>query len=124
MLETERLYLRKIETSDDVAMFELDSNPEVCTYLGNKPVKDMEEIRSIIQMIHKQYEENGIGRWAVIEKASNNFIGWSGLKLVKEPINNQVNFYDLGYRFMPRYWNKGYASEAAKAWIDFAFNEL
>lgn len=67
-IETERLILREIVAEDEIALFEVDSNPKVNTYLGNNPVKNIEQIRSIIQFIRQQYIDNGIGRWAMIEK--------------------------------------------------------
>jgi len=75
-------------------------------------------------MIRQQYIHNGIGRWAVIEKDTNHFVGWAGLKLVKEPTNGHVNYYDLGYRFIKKYWGKGYATECAKASLDYGFAQL
>lgn len=123
MLETERLILRKLEETDDERMFLMDSDPEVMKYLGT-PVKRREDSQEIIRMIQKQYEENGVGRWAVIEKESGLLIGWCGLKLLKEPINGHVETLDLGYRFIPEFWGKGYAWEAAKATLDYGFNEL
>ena len=123
-IETERLILRELISSDDVGMFELDSNPEVHLFLGNKPVKSIEESRQYIKNIRQQYVDNGIGRWAVILKESNEFIGWSGIKLIKEPINNHQDFYEIGYRFIQKHWGKGYATEAGLAFVDFAFNEM
>lgn len=122
--ETERLLLREILPSDDKAMFELDADPQVHTYLGKKPVKDIEESRKIIEYVRQQYATNGIGRWAVIEKESKAFIGWSGLKYITEPINNHVHYYDLGYRFIRRYWGKGFAFESAKASVAYGFDIL
>lgn len=75
-------------------------------------------------MIQKQYAENGVGRLAVIEKESDLLIGWNGLKLYKEKINNHQDFYELGYRFIPEYWGKGYAVESSKAVLDYGFNWL
>lgn len=122
--ETERLILREIMLSDVEGMFELDSNPIVHKYLGNKPVKTIEEIEKVIQFIRKQYQERGIGRWAAIEKLTGNFIGWSGIKLntgEKEILNGKQDFYDIGYRFIPQYWGKGYATESALAALDYGF---
>lgn len=123
-LETERLILRNFEANDVERMFLLDSNPEVMKYIGVKPLTDKKESEKIIQMIQQQYIDNGIGRLAVIEKKSGLLIGWSGLKLLTEPINGYQNIYDLGYRFLPEFWGKGYALESAKASLDFGFNEI
>jgi len=122
-IETERLVLRELLPTDDAGMFELDSNPEVHIYLGNNPVKSIEESREMIATIRQQYLENGIGRWAVILKETGEFIGWSGLKLEKN-VNGHETFYDLGYRFIQKHWGKGYAFETAKAFVDFGFNEM
>ena len=51
-------------------------------------------------------------------------MGWAGLKLVTEPVNGQRDFYDLGYRFLPRYWGQGYGYEAAQAWLACGFEVL
>lgn len=124
LLETPRLIFRELQIEDATSMFELDSNAEVHRYLGNTPVKSKEESEKIIQFIRKQYVDNGLGRWALIEKASGAFMGWAGLKLVKEEINGHKDFYDLGYRLMPQYWGKGYATEAGKALVNYAFETL
>lgn len=122
--ETERLILREIVPADADGLYAVDSDPEVNRYLGNKPVKDIGQIREIIAFIRQQYVDNGIGRWAVIEKTKNIFIGWSGLKLVKDTINGHSNYYDLGYRFNRNYWNNGYASESAIAAVKYGFDAL
>lgn len=122
--ETERLILREIVHEDEDAFFELDSDPEVHRYLGNNPVKNIQETRDIIKAIRKQYIDNGIGRWAMIEKNTDRFIGWTGLKLVRENINGHINFYDLGFRLIRKYWGKGYATESAIASLSYGFDKL
>jgi ribosomal-protein-alanine N-acetyltransferase len=123
-VETSRLILREILPSDDEAIFRLDSDPRVHRYLGNNPIKTMQEAQKAIEFIRQQYLENGIGRWAVIEKSTQDFMGWSGLKLMKETRNNITNYYDLGYRLMPQYWEKGYATESAIAARDYGFDTM
>lgn len=120
--ETERLILREILPSDIEGLFELDSDPAVHRYLGNKPVTDKAQIVDIINFIRQQYHDHGIGRWAIIDKKSNDFIGWTGLKFVTDLINNHKNYYDLGYRLMRKYWGQGIATETAIASLDYAFN--
>lgn len=123
-IETERLILREILPIDEKGLFELDSNPNVHTYLGNNPVENIDQIREVIKMIRQQYIDNGIGRWAIIDKQTNDFIGWTGLKFETETINNHRQYYDLGYRLIEKYWGKGIATEATKATLKYAFDEL
>ena len=124
VIETPRLIMREIVPEDLERMFLLDSNPEVMHYIGVAPLTKLEESEEIIRKIRKQYEENGIGRWAVVEKESGLLIGWSGLKYLTEEINGYKNVYDLGYRFLPEYWGKGYATEAGKAFVEYSFEEM
>ncbi len=124
-IETERLILRDLRITDLDGMFELDSDPEAHKYLGNKPVKTKEESKKILESVINQYKERGIGRWAAIEKSSGDFIGWSGIRLNTEHnMNGFTRYYDVGYRLIPRYWKKGYATESGKIAVDYAFNVL
>jgi len=123
-IETERLLLRELNLSDVDGMFELDSNPNVHIFVGKKPVKAIDESIVQIENIQQQYKDFGIGRWAVVLKETNEFIGWSGIKFITNEINKHQNFYEIGYRFIEKHWGKGYASEAGKAFIEYAFNEM
>ena len=126
-IETERLVLRDFEESDLDAMFQLDSNPEVHRYLGNNPIKIKADVLKRIQHVIEQYERFGIGRFTCIEKSSGDIIGWSGLKFntgKKEELNGFRDFIDIGYRFIPKYWRKGYGYESAIACLDFGFNTM
>jgi [ribosomal protein S5]-alanine N-acetyltransferase len=122
--ETERLILRELVPSDADGMFELDSDPEVHRYLGNKPLTDKKQAAEVIEFVRQQYITNGIGRWAVIEKRTGEFLGWSGLKLVTEETNGHINYYDLGYRLIRRHWGKGIATESGRAALQYAFQSL
>ncbi|TDQ11902.1 GNAT family N-acetyltransferase [Pedobacter metabolipauper] len=124
LTESDRIYLREILPTDKHAMFELDSDPEVHTFLGNHPVKTIEEAVHQIEFIRDQYVKNGVGRLAIIEKSTNEFVGWAGLKLMTTPVNNRFGHYDLGYRLIKRYWGKGFATEAAYASLSYGFSTL
>lgn len=123
-LETKRLVLRKFEEADYEHLFLLDSNSEVMKYIGMPTLSKVEESKEVVKMIMQQYEDNGVGRLAVIEKESELLIGWSGLKLNTSEVNGYQNFYELGYRFLPETWGKGYATESGKASLEYGFNDL
>ena len=124
---TERLLLRPLQLADAPGMFELDSDPAVRRYLrgiGGPQAASLADSAATIRFIQGQYAASGIGRWAVARRTTGEFMGWAGLKLVPGPVNGQCNFYDLGYRFLPRYWGQGYGYEAAQAWLHYGFDTL
>lgn len=125
ILETERLLLRPFEISDADQLFEMDKNPNVHQYLWQKPVENIDEVYTYIKMVQKQYQENGIGRFSTIIKETGELIGWTGIKFVNDHVENgNTNFYDYGYRLNPKFWAKGYATEASIAWLDYGFNQM
>ncbi len=122
--ETERLIIREILPTDIDEMFELHSDPEVHIFLGNKTITSKEQIIEIIDIVRQQYIDFGVGRWAMINKKTDEFIGWTGLEFVTKEINNHKNYYDLGYRLIKRFWGQGFATESAFASLDYAFDKL
>ena len=123
--QTNRLILRPLEISDAQAMFDMNKNPEVHKYLWQTPEKNIGESIKVIKYVQEQYKENKIGRFATILKETNEFIGWTGIKFVNDQTENgNTNFYDYGYRLDEKFWNKGYATEASIAWLDYGFNQM
>ena len=124
IFESNRLYFREIMSDDAEVIFEMDGDPDVHRFLGQHPIENLGQAIKDINHIRQQYIENGIGRLAIIEKESGQFVGWGAFKLITESINGHQNFHDLGYRFIKRHWGKGYATEAAKAAIVYGFSIL
>ena len=125
IIETDRLLLRPFELSDAEALFDMDKNPEVHNYLWQKPVTKIDEVYEYIEMVRQQYLDNNIGRFSTIIKETGELIGWTGIKFVNDHVENgNTNFYDYGYRLNEKFWNKGYATEASIAWLDYGFNTM
>lgn len=122
--ETTRFILREFLTSDAEALFALDSDPEVMKYLGNRTLQHISQAEAVVKSVQSQYENYGIGRWAVIDKTSGEFVGWSGLKFVTEVTNGHQHYHDLGYRLLRKHWGKGVATETSLASLDYAFRVL
>lgn len=119
ILETDRLILRTFTPDDAKMFFELCSDPKVLEFTGEKPLKSEKEALQVLteKILKNQYEKSGFGRWAAHLKKNGLFIGWCGLK----EENGEI---DLGYRLRKRFWGKGFATEAAKAVLDYGFEEL
>lgn len=118
ILETERLYLREFVESDGLHFYHLNNDLDVIKFTGNDPFKSLKEANLFINN-YSDYKRNGFGRWAVCLKETNEFLGWCGLKL--EDDSKEI---DLGFRFYKKYWGKGYATESAKACINYGFSSL
>ena len=118
ILETERLLLREKTVADAENAYLLNLNPEVIRYTGDDPFASIEEARTFLEN-YASYRTYGFGRWAVILKETNEYLGWCGLKYTPE-----LDEYDIGYRFMQKHWGFGYATESAKACIRYGFEHL
>lgn len=115
--DTLRLRFRELQTSDAPHFYALNADPEVLRYTGDRPFATEAEARAFLKD-YKEYASHGFGRWAVLLKESGDFIGWCGLKY------NEEALVDLGFRFYKACWYKGYATEAARACLEYGFYVL
>ena len=119
IIETERLLLRTFTENDAALLYELNHDPEVTRYTDD-PMTTLDQAKKVLdEVILPQYILYNHGRWAVHLKPHLEFIGWCGLKFLAD--RNEV---DLGYRFMKKFWGKGYATEAAYACLEYGFKSL
>ncbi|MDR0194031.1 MAG: GNAT family N-acetyltransferase [Myroides sp.] len=118
IIETERLFLRELTVDDAENFYRLNLNPNVIRSTGDDVFKDVEEARLFLEN-YNDYKRNGFGRWAVIRKSDNVFLGWCGLKY-----SNDLDETDIGFRFFEEHWHKGYATESAMACIEYGFQHL
>jgi RimJ/RimL family protein N-acetyltransferase len=117
--ETPRLILRLQKYDDAASLVEMNSDPEVVRYTGDGYLANMAEARTLLEeRVFSQWEKYKMGRFTVTLH-DNTFLGWCGLKF--HPETDEV---DLGYRFMRKYWGKGYATESSRASLDYGFKTL
>lgn len=118
VLETERLLLRMFRESDADAYAEMLGDAEVMRFLGGKPLSRVEAWRNLALIVgHWQLRDYGF--WAVEEQASGEMVGrvgcwrpegWPGL--------------EVGWALRRRFWGRGYATEAERASVEYAFTNL
>ena len=119
-IETERLILRPHTLDDVESSYEMNLDEQVSQYTGDGGVVSREEIeRRIKEDVLGDYAKHGFGRFAVVEKSTGEFIGFAGLKYLED-----LDEVDLGYRLISSKWVMGYATEASRACMHFAFNQL
>ena len=119
-LSTKRLTLRHFTAHDDQAVHRaVFSDPEVMRY--GDGIQTLQWTRAWIQTCQQNfYEAKGYGPYAIIERATQVLIGYCGLFYFPD-VNGQPEI-EVGYRLAQSAWGKGYATEAASAVRDYAFN--
>jgi RimJ/RimL family protein N-acetyltransferase len=116
ILETDRLILRQLNVDDDEFIYELVNDPSFIRYIGDKGVRTRDDARNyILNGPVASYEKFGYGLFATELKDGNVPIGMCGI-LKRDTLPHA----DIGFAFLPRYWNKGYAFEAAAAVMKYA----
>ncbi len=119
-LETERLLLRWFTFDDIDAFHQLGTDPEVLRYVGNQPFASLDAARETLAAAPlKDYATYGYGRFACVWKQTGQIVGFCGPKFL--PDSGDV---DLGYRFLPKFWGIGLATESSRAVMDYARLEL
>ncbi len=120
-IETERLLFRQYKQTDLVDFIRLNSDPEVMRYFLN--TKTAVESEEMMHKLQNNLEVNGYGVFAVEEKATQKFIGFIGFNQFVFDVDFAPAIEVL-WRLLPEFWNKGYATEGAKACLQFAKEEL
>jgi len=115
--KSERLILRQFEEMDAHTLYKLNGDPLVLKYTGDVPFQNMLEAKTFIQN-YKEYNNNGFGRWMVIDRVSKENIGWCGLR------KNENGITDVGFRFFQEYWGKGYATRSALFCLKIGFENF
>lgn len=119
-LETERLFLRRFTVDDAQFILTLLNEPSFIRYIGDKKVRNVEDARQyILNGPVASYERHDFGLGLVELKESHTPIGMCGL--IKR---DELSDPDIGFAFLPSFWNKGFAFEAATAVLQDARERL
>ena len=116
ILETERLILRPPTVDDAEAVFEWTGDSRVAKYMSYPKHTD---ISQTIEWLKSTYDEDE-WNWAFVLKDENKLIGSGSIG----PNADMQGYWGIGYNIHYDYWHKGYCTEAKKAIIDFAHNQL
>ena len=125
VIETERLYLRQWQASDFAVFAEINADPEVMKYFPK--LLSTAVSNAIAHKCQQLIIDKGWGLWAVSlkdrSKENGAFIGFVGLN----DTHADMSFapaVEIAWRLHKDCWGQGYATEAASAALNFAFNEL
>ncbi len=115
---TPRLYLRPFELSDSEALHRIMGQPGVLQYFPNPSLPDLGRVQRLINFQLDHWQKHGYGWWAIQDKGTSGFIGWSGLQYL--PDTDEV---EIAYLLDRDYWGCGLATEAARSGIMFGFEK-
>ncbi len=120
VIETERLTLRQLVTTDAEFILGLLNQPSFLHYIGDKGLRTIDDARNyIVSGPRDSYERNGFGLWLVELRDTKVPIGICGL--LKRKTLTDV---DVGFAFLPEFWSMGYAYESASAVMGYARNAI
>lgn len=120
-LRTDRLWLRRWVPADLAPFAALNADPRVVEHFP--AALSREESDALASRIAAGFEERGFGLWAVEIPSVTSFAGFIGLSVpgFEAPFTPCV---EIGWRLAREFWGLGYASEGARAAVDFAFRVL
>ena len=119
ILETERLYLREMRQTDYQSLCRTLQD-DIAMYAYEGAFSDA-EVHEWLDRQLERYRKWDFGLWAVILKETGEMIGQCGLTMQKW---KEKEVLEVGYLFERRYWHNGYATEAARACKEYAFDIL
>jgi RimJ/RimL family protein N-acetyltransferase len=115
-IDTARLHLRGFRLDDLDNLAVLLSDADVVRYVGDGQPIGREESENALLSIMRHWDQHGFGRWAVIDKQTQRFAGFGGLRsLMDTP--------EVVYHLAKAFWGRGLATELGRASLTFGFTE-
>lgn len=119
-IRTERLLLRPLREGDEEAIFGYASDPRIDRYVIWNHHRAVEESRFYLLGVLERYSAGDAAPWAIVEQENNTLIGTVGFVEVW-PSHLRA---EIGYALAPDFWNRGIATEATRAAINWGFREM
>ena len=120
-ITTERLLLRRWCEDDREPFAEMMADPEFNRYMPGP--FDRSESDAMIERFEEHFKIEGFGMWALELPGQVPFIGCTGLTVPRTDLPF-CPCVEIGWRIVSQFWNHGYATEAAKASLQFGFEQL
>ena len=117
-LETDRLIMRRWQESDRAPFAGLNADPETLRFFPS--VLNRAASNALIEVIEARFDQQGFGLWALELAATGTFIGFTGLNPMPADVPGGGGM-EVGWRLARQAWHQGYATEAARAALDVAF---
>jgi RimJ/RimL family protein N-acetyltransferase len=121
-LRTRRLVLRPPAAADLDGFAAMNADPEVMRYIGAGRLRTREETRAGLEHVIGDWDRKGYGLFSVDSAETGEFLGWVTLA---EPLflPEVLPAVEIGWRFLRAHWGHGFATEAARATMRFAFDD-
>jgi len=118
--ESARLFFRKILLSDTKDLLLIRSNDDVMRFMDVIRFESVNDAEKWVHSVSESYDnETGI-IWGIVEKQSNDFIGYFGFwRMISEHCRAEI-----GYALKSEYWGKGYMYETINRLVRFGFEEM
>jgi RimJ/RimL family protein N-acetyltransferase len=119
-IQAERLILRTWNKEDALGYFQINQDPKVIEFLASSLT--MEQVNDFIMAVNKRQEKHGYTLWAAELKETGKLMGFIGLNYTDwgAPF---IPVVEVGWRLGSGYWGKGYATEGAKAALEYGFKQ-
>jgi RimJ/RimL family protein N-acetyltransferase len=119
-LETPRLVLRWLEERDLAALQAIFSNPEVLRYWGGEPTPDEDAARRLLEAIRAGFARQDLFQWGLARREDDRVVGTCTLTRI-DARNRRA---EVGFALGREHWGHGYAGEAMRRLLHFAFRDL